>query len=332
MRIRALLLCAIGAVGCADEATVLPAPFSRVLRVAAPPLNGSDVTVLQHLLARAPGECALPPAVCAPGAYDAATARAVACVQQRWGLTSGGSGGGGGGSSGVFDNATAWAVLARLSADGWRDDGRSARALGGYKYKVLLPVHRTNRSREMVGTLLDADNNVLLRFPARTHGLDADAAGRPVTGVAWPDLTDDGCPRGATRQGCAGLNEFSPSGATPTGLVEIDLNSPEDAPELYGPYPVNRFVRGVAGNARFLLPALRNGILIHSGYWANHSSWRPGQPMPNSAGCVHSELASVQQIWRLLTEQCGVKVRPNTNGQLPYPYKPQGIAAVYSVA
>ena len=34
-----------------------------------------------------------------------------------------------------------------------------------------------------------------------------------------------------------------------TGLVEIDLNSPEPDPTLYGPWPVNRFVRGLDGNA-----------------------------------------------------------------------------------
>ena len=40
------------------------------------------------------------------------------------------------------------------------------------------------------------------------------------------------------------------TGATPTGLIELDLNSPEGASveKLYGPYPVNRFVRGIQGN------------------------------------------------------------------------------------
>lgn len=44
------------------------------------------------------------------------------------------------------------------------------------------------------------------------------------------------------------LNELSDSGATPTGLSEFDLNSPEDDPASYGPYPVNRFVHGLQGN------------------------------------------------------------------------------------
>ena len=113
--------------------------------------------------------------------------------------------------------------------------------------------------------------------------------------------------------------------------MEIDLNTPEDVPRLYGPYPVTRFVRGLEGNAGFLVPKLRDGILVHTGEWSNNSDWLPGLPMPNSAGCVHTYPTDVQAIWNLLVSKCGVEVRPNTNGKLPYPYKPQGIAAVYSV-
>ena len=39
------------------------------------------------------------------------------------------------------------------------------------------------------------------------------------------------------------------TGDTVTGLVEIDLNSPEPNPAVYGPWPVNRVVRGPDGNA-----------------------------------------------------------------------------------
>ncbi len=42
-----------------------------------------------------------------------------------------------------------------------------------------------------------------------------------------------------------------------TGLVEMDLNSPEPDPASYGPWPVNRFVHGLDGNAalrKFLHP------------------------------------------------------------------------------
>ena len=100
---------------------------------------------------------------------------------------------------------------------------------------------------------------------------------------------------------------------------------------MYGPYPVNRFVKGLTGNAAFLVPHQRDGLLLHTGEWANHSSWRLGQPMPNSAGCVHSTLPAIHQIWQLLVGTCGVAVRQNTNGALPYPYKPQGVIAVYAV-
>lgn len=41
---------------------------------------------------------------------------------------------------------------------------------------------------------------------------------------------------------------------------------------------------GLRGNSQFLLPNIRNGILIHTGEWDQHSDWVPGKPMPNSAG------------------------------------------------
>lgn len=209
---------------------LLPLPFSRHLRLVAPPLNGSDVTILQHLLQRSES-CA----VSLTDQYDAQTAHAVECFQSHHGISTD--------SLGVVGPGTAAAILHILSADGWRDDGRSAAALGGYKYKILLPVHR-NRSVETVATLFDANNKQLLQFPARTHGHDCDSSGQRVDGIPWPDLTDDGCPAGAAKQGCIGLNQFSSDGATPTGLTEIDLNSPEPGGDerLYGPYPVNRCV------------------------------------------------------------------------------------------
>ena len=195
-------------------------------------------------------------------------------------------------------------------------------------------------------------------------------------------VDEDSTPRsdGAAAQGCVGLNMFSSDGNTPTGLAEIDLNSPEDESKLYGPFPVNRFVRGLRGNAEFLLgpsicddsvrrtaaitnkqgddrgrdavvtdardgpvddidkqlserqqqsvsAPIRSGILVHTGAWANHSRWVPGQPMPNSAGCVHAYPDSIREVWRLLVAR-GVAVRPNTDGKLPYPYVAQGLAAV----
>ena len=53
--------------------------------------------------------------------------------------------------------------------------------------------------------------------------------------------------------------------------------------------------------------------------------------MPNSAGCVHSYLPSIEHIWRTLVDVCGVVANKNVGGAAPYPYKPQGIVAVYNV-
>lgn len=316
-----------------------PAPFHRTLDHDAirPPARGSDVTILQQLLRRIPGKCQLACGCGCSHVYDEATAKAVACFANR--------------SRGVFDEDVARKVLASLSADNWMDDGTPASA-SGHLYKILIPVHR-NRSIETMATLLDAHNNVLLRFRVRAHGYDADASGQPISNRSWPDLNDNGCPDGTSTQGCVGLNEFSSNGNTPTGLSEIDLNSPEDSAKMYGPYPVNRFVRGMTGNAQFLLapevcaeqpaanppqtdtaePAvapIRSGILLHTGAWAAYSSWTPGQPMPNSEGCVHAHPEAVQAIWQKL-RALGVAVRNNTQGRRPYPYVPQGLAAVYEV-
>ena len=316
---------------------VFPEPFTRRL---APGLGlrGSDVTILQHLLTRAPAPCALTcdtecgqaGACGCSGVYDDATAASIACWTNS--------------SVGVFSQSTAWRVLSHLSSDGYMDDGTPAR-LTGHKYKILLPVHR-NRSIETTATLLDGNNTKLYTFRVRTHGHDVDASGLNIGGRPWPDFHDVGCPAGKAAQGCIGLNEFSSDGATPTGLSEIDLNSPEDEPKEFGPYPVNRFVRGLRGNAAFVLtppcddqPAadrapphpLRSGILMHTGAWSNYSSWEPGLPMPNSDGCVHAYPEAIHTIWRLLVERCGVIVRPNTGGKLPYPYAPQGLVAVYRV-
>lgn len=52
----------------------------------------------------------------------------------------------------------------------------------------------------------------------------------------------------------------------------IDLNSPEEETELFGPYPINRIVQGIAGNAQFLIGPVRDGILMHTGEWPN---WSP---------------------------------------------------------
>ena len=73
-------------------------------------------------------------------------------------------------------------------------------------------------------------------------------------------------------------------------------------------------------------------ILVHTGAWANASGWTPDQPMPNSAGCVHTHPSALQLLGELLKSRCGVVARPNTDGRLPYPFSPQGLAVVYELA
>ena len=51
-------------------------------------------------------------------------------------------------------------------------------------------------------------------------------------------------------------------GNTVTGLIEVDLNSPEPNPQAYGPWPVNRFVHGLDGNA--LICKCPNNAYFHS--------------------------------------------------------------------
>jgi hypothetical protein len=140
-------------------------------------------------------------------------------------------------ATGVMDDETASLLLSLHSADGVKDSGFTAASMG-YLYKVFIPVY-TNRSIESSATLYDAYNNILMTFPARTHG--------------HIDTTYTG------DYGDVGLNQFTSNGNTITGLVEIDLNSPEPDPSLYGPWPVNRIVRGLEGNSKFMLPYIRDG-------------------------------------------------------------------------
>jgi hypothetical protein len=49
--------------------------------------------------------------------------------------------------------------------------------------------------------------------------------------------------------------------------------------------------------------------------------------MPNSHGCIHGHPDDIKAVWQLLVE-LGVVVRNNTDGALPYPYKPQGLLSV----
>merc|ERR1712070_794145 len=135
---------------------------------------------------------------------------------------------------GSIDSITASKLLELHSLDHYVNSGKPAKAYNylygnyTYKYKIDIEVY-SNRSIESLATLFDAENNQLYQFSVRLHGYRDD----DVT-YDRPDWSYD-----------YGLNEFTTNGATPTGLFEIDLNSPEPSPEEYGPYPINRVVRGV---------------------------------------------------------------------------------------
>lgn len=282
----------------ATAAAPMPAPFTRVLALADPCMNGTDVGLVQLLVARA---APLPPH--ARWCYDAPTAAGVAAFQAAHALP----------PSGALDAPTAALALTVLGPDRWRDNDTAPAALG-YKYKVRVDVH-ANRSVEGTATLFAGNGSALFSWRARAHG--ADVAG---TDPPWPSFSD--C--------CDGATQFGRNGNTPSGLMSFDLNSPEDDATEFGPFPVNRAVQGLEGNAAFSLPLLRDGILMHTGDWANHSAWRPGDDMPNSLGCIHAWPEAVERVWRALVA-LGVAVRPNTGGARPYPYEPQGLLAVQVV-
>jgi hypothetical protein len=183
-------------------------------------MTGNDVIIAQNLLKRAPGNSQFSP----NGIYDEFTAVATSNFQTGNKMP----------ATGILDSNSAELLLEQHSNDNYKDTGFTAASMG-YLYKFHIPVH-TNRSIETYATLYDKDNNVLLKFRARTHGVRN-------TGTAgeWPDFG----------VGDVGYTQFGDDGNTVTGLVEMDLNSPEPYPDVYGPWPVNRLVRGLDGNAAF---------------------------------------------------------------------------------
>jgi len=200
-------------------------------------------------------------------------------------------------TDGIFGPDTAKLLLQQHLNDGYRDNGTVP---PGWKYKVYVPVHR-NRSIETTGTLFDANGKVLYRFLTHTHGQN-DAQGNA-------------------------LNDLAGDGSTPTGLSTFDLNSPEPDPVDFGPYPVNRAVMGLEGNAGIVISNIRDGILMHTGEWPD---WNPSMEMPNSHGCIHTHPTDCNQIWQILVG-LGVQIRNNTFGKLPYPYAPQGLLSLEQI-
>lgn len=182
----------------------------------------------------------------------------------------------------------------------------------GYMYKVHLGVYN-NRSIETVATLFDKNNVVLHQFKLRAHGYRSDGTSAP-----WPDFGVNDF----------GLNQFTTNGNTVTGVAEIDFNSAEPNPQVYGPYPINRWVRGLQGNALLLLPNIRDSILIHTGNWSTPSHpWTEAQDMPDSSGCMHGHPSDIDTVAKLL-QGLGVVPNPCCFGGKNYPYKPQGVGVV----
>lgn len=251
----AALLASAAAVN-AQQPPTMPLPWSAPL---APGDSGQGVYIAQNLLDRAgarPGH-----RLNASGTFDAETAQYVAAFQRAARLN----------ESGVFDAPTATELLACCSDDGYLDDGVPPRDLG-YLYKIHVRLF-ANRSIEVPARLIAANGSTVFEFTVRAHGVDG-----PSNSSIWPYYSS--C--------CDGLTQFSDQGGnTPTGLAEADLNTPESNPVPYGPYPVNRMVRGLRGNARWLVTGandyttVRDGILMHTGQWSNHSTppWAPPAPM-----------------------------------------------------
>lgn len=290
------VFCLISALQCLFAS--MPLPFYRELKITSPYMVGDDVLIAQTLLKRDVG---VDESFIANGVFDEKSVSATIQFQSSNSLS----------STGVLDEVSSQKLLDLHSADGYKDSGFTAESMG-YLYKFHIPVHK-NRSIETDATLFDAKGNVLLKFRVRTHGHRGDG-----TTQAWPDFGD----------GDIGLTELASSGNTVTGLVEMDLNSPEPDPDLYGPWPINRIVRGLDGNAALLLPNIRDGILIHTGNWTTSTQvWDESKDMPNSSGCIHGHPTDVENIYNILVG-LGVKVNDNTYSGKNYPYKAQGVGVI----
>jgi len=148
--------------------TSMPCPFTRVLTPEQPPLNGSDVYILQNVLKRAI------PSTPITSYYDAKTQSAVQQFQATNKIA----------GTGVFDAATAELLLVQYLDDGYKDDGQIPH---GVLYKVHIPVFK-NRSIETTATLYAGNGTVLHTFTARTQGQSDNATGLPLNA-----LCTDGC-------------------------------------------------------------------------------------------------------------------------------------------
>lgn len=296
----------------------MPLPFTRELYLTAPPLTGNDVLIACHLLIRDSNVMSTRPNFQCDETYDVDDDSAFTSFNDFYEIKTSSSSFLDSSYNKVsdvlvsFNNNTANLLLSLHSSDSITDFQTPTPQTLGYLYKLYVPMHQ-NRSIETFATLYNSNNTPLYTFKVRTHGMRSDG-----TSAAWPDF-------GAT-PGDFGLNMFSSNGNTPSGIVELDLNTPEPNSDEYGPYPVNRVVRGLEGNAAFLLPNIRDGVLLHTGNWSTPENgiWSNTKDMPNSSGCIHAHPDSVKRVYELLVN-LGVQIRENTFSGKNYPYKPQGI-------
>jgi len=135
----AALLCLIAA--CHAQNT-LPSPWTRVLEVADPVMEGSDVVVAQNLLKRDASVSQLE----INGEYDATTASAVSAFQKAHSLA----------VDGTMGAKTAQELLDCCSADGVTDDGFTAASRGYVKYVGVMFYLEGYKPYTVVALLLSA--------------------------------------------------------------------------------------------------------------------------------------------------------------------------------
>ena len=179
----------------------MPSPFVSELRAGD---KGMLVELMQALLLRSPYVDAAKLGV--SGNFDAPTAAALVAFRAGHSLAPPNASA----AAVTFDGVTAATLLDAHERDGVVDSAALTAASYGLLYKISVPVHR-NRSIETNATLYDANNTALMSFVVRAHGHDF--ANDPAV---WPEYSDT-----------VGLNQFSNDGATPTGVMLCDLNSPE---------------------------------------------------------------------------------------------------------
>jgi len=271
-------------------------PFTRVLHVVEPNMEGRDVVILQNLLRRSSSSRGIE--LKATGFFDNDTQRVLQSFQEDEELTP---------ADGVLNPLTAFTVLKKLMNDKYRDDGSIPE---GVKFKLHIPVYR-DRTIETNATLYNSKGDVLHRFLVRTHGSNG------TEGQTLNQLTRNGnTPTGLTSMD---LN-------TPEPIVKSFGPYPvlRFVKGIKGNSAIGR--DGQVTRDTFL-SNYRSGILIHTGKW---DDWDAGKPMPNSNGCVHAHPEDQKKITDILLS-IGVTANENPYGKLPYPFKAQGIVSVEQI-